>query len=88
MANKSSKAKYTSQGMYKNVSQKTLNSMKNRNLGDLFLQKFKAYLAGKNPWLTIENPNKNETAKKFIRIKAVDLYGSLKNRKPYIIPGS
>lgn len=39
-----------------------------------------AYLKGKNPWLTVPNTNTNETNKKFLRIKAEDLWGSPKNR--------
>ena len=39
-----------------------------------------AYLAGRNPWLTVPNPNTNETNKRFIRVKAEDLWGSPKNR--------
>jgi hypothetical protein len=39
-----------------------------------------AYLKGRNPWLTVPNPNTNETNKKFIRVKAEDLWGNPKNR--------
>ena len=36
--------------------------------------KMKAFLAGKNVMLTIENPNKNETNKKFIRVNAKEVW--------------
>ena len=39
-----------------------------------------AYLKGRNPWLTVPNPNTNETNKKFIRVKSEDIWGSPKNR--------
>jgi len=34
----------------------------------------------KNVVLTIENPNKNETAKRFIRVNARDIWGSPKRQ--------
>lgn len=36
--------------------------------------KLKAFLAGKNVMLTIPNPNKNETNKKFIRVNAKEVW--------------
>ena len=39
-----------------------------------------AYLAGRNPWVTIANPNNKQTNAKYIRVKAEDLWGSPKNR--------
>lgn len=36
--------------------------------------KFAAWQAGKNVMLTIENPNKNETNKRFIRVNANDVW--------------
>jgi hypothetical protein len=32
----------------------------------------KAWLKGQNPWITVENPNKNETNKRFIRVRMND----------------
>jgi hypothetical protein len=32
----------------------------------------KAWAKGQNPWITIENPNKNETNKRFIRVRMND----------------
>lgn len=40
----------------------------------------KAYLAGKNVVLTIENPNKNETNRRFIKVNARDYWGDPKLR--------
>ena len=39
-----------------------------------------AYLAGRNPWVTIANPNDKQTNAKYIRVKAEELWGSPKNR--------
>ena len=36
--------------------------------------KLEAWLSGKNVMLTIENPNKNETNKRFIRVNANDVW--------------
>jgi hypothetical protein len=36
--------------------------------------KFDAWLKGKNVMLTIENPNKNETNKRFIRVNANEVW--------------
>ena len=36
--------------------------------------KYTAWLSGKNVMLTIENPNKNETNKRFIRVNANDVW--------------
>ena len=36
--------------------------------------KLQAFLAGKNVMLTVPNPNKNETNKKFIRVNAKEVW--------------
>lgn len=38
--------------------------------------KLTAWRAGKNPWLTIANPDKSATNRRFIRVRAEDYYGS------------
>lgn len=80
---KSSSGKnYTSKGERRNVSKKTLNGMKaDRTGAEKMLNKQKAWLRGSNPWLTIENPNKEQTNKKFIRVRMNDINGgSAKDR--------
>jgi hypothetical protein len=42
------------------------------------INKHDAWRAFKNVVLTIENPNKNETAKRFIRVNAREVWGSPK----------
>lgn len=39
-----------------------------------------AWLKGQNPWITIQNPNKEETNKPYIRVKANTLWGNPKER--------
>lgn len=84
MAKKGGKSKgFISQGLYKNVSKKTLNAIRaDRPEADKFLHKQRAWLSGKNPWVTIANPNKEETNKRFIRVRMNDLMGgSAKERE-------
>ena len=72
---------FVSQGLHSNVSRDTLKGMKRNVSGaDKQLNKTRAYWAGKNPWITIDNPNKNETNKRCIRVKANTLWGTPKER--------
>lgn len=41
----------------------------------------KAYKAGKNVVLTVANPNKNETNKPYIKVKARDVWGYSNDKK-------
>ena len=41
----------------------------------------RAYWLGQNPWVTIDNPNKNETKKTKIRARANELWGNPKERE-------
>ena len=77
MSAKTGKSYTSSKGERYNVSRKVTNSIKkDRTYLDTMLLKQKAWLNGRNPWLTIENPNPNETNKKFIRVKALNHWGS------------
>jgi len=72
---------FTSQGQRPNFKASTLKSVR-RDVGisEQMSNVMDAYLKGRNPWLTIPNPNTKETNKKFIRVKSEDLWGSPKNR--------
>ena len=72
-----------SAGIHSNVSKATLRAMREgKSEIDKLLDKQKAWLAGKNPWVTIANPNKEQTNKRFIRVKYNDLMGgSAKDRE-------
>jgi len=39
------------------------------------LNKQRAYMKGSNPWITMENPNKSETNKPFIKVRMSELRG-------------
>lgn len=79
---KSSSGKnYTSKGQHSNVSKSTLRLMRDGvSEGDRMINRQNAWLKGQNPWITIANPNPNETNKRFIRVKANTLWGSPKER--------
>lgn len=86
MGKKRLRKQYISKNSGRNVSRTTLRDMRGVvTEGERFLNKFKAYLDGKNPWITIENPDREKTNKPFIRVKAVELWGQVKDRKGYMI---
>lgn len=86
---KASGSNYTSSGVHSNVNRKTLNGMKkDRDPGIKMLNLQKAWLKGLNPWITIENPDKNDTSRRFIRVRMNDTYlGNPKDRakKMYVM---
>ena len=72
-----------SQGIHSNVRQGILNVNRQEYMrsGLRLLNQRRAWAKGKNVVLKIENPNKNETDKPFIRINARDVWGSPKNKQ-------
>ena len=73
MGKKKTRSTYTSKGECKSVSKKIKNSLrKDRPAGDKLLCQIRAWEKGKKTMVTIENPNKNETNKRFIRIEGND----------------
>jgi hypothetical protein len=83
MGKKSSGKHYTSKGERKNVANSTTNAIrKDRDSGDDMLNRQRAWKNGSNPWVTMANPNKNETNKRFIRVRYNDLmHGSYKEHE-------
>jgi hypothetical protein len=71
---KSSGKHYTSKG-----ERKSSISTASTDPGFKLINMQKAWMNGSNPWFTMENPNKNETNKRFIRVRYNDLmHGSYK----------
>lgn len=67
---KSGKSSYTSQGERRNVSRDLSNSIKrNRSGAEHMLNLQSAWKSGRDPWITIDNPNKNETNKRRIKVR-------------------
>lgn len=69
MGKKSSGKHYTSKG-------ERISSMStaSEDAGDRMLNKLKAFRQGRNTMVTIENPNKEQTNKKFIRVNGRDWF--------------
>jgi hypothetical protein len=59
-----------SAGIHSNVSSKIVNAIRTEYLqsGERLLNQLEAHKKGKRVVLTIRNPNKNETNKKFIKV--------------------
>ena len=67
---------YTSKGQRPNVS-KSVRKLKAKDTGamDRELRRIEAFHKGQpTGWVTIPNPNKNETNKRFIKVKYKDYY--------------
>lgn len=82
MGKKSSGKTYVSKGQHSTVANSTRAAMRAsaRARGEKTLNIQAAWLAGKNPWVTMENPNKEQTDRLFIRVKSNDLWGHPKER--------
>ena len=80
MAKKSSGTSYTSKGERPNLSRKTKNAMRRDYLENHQLERLnnqiKAWKKMKNVMLTVPNPNKHETNKRFIRVSAREYWGN------------
>lgn len=84
MAKKGGKSKgFISQGKHSNVSTATRRLMRaGKSEAQKALDKQAAWLKGGNPWITIPNPNKEQTNKRFIRVRYNDImHGSAKDRE-------
>jgi hypothetical protein len=72
----SGKGGYTSAGIHSNVSSATKRAVRRAYIesGDRVLNQLAAFRAGKRVMVTIENPNKEETSKRFIRVEASTIW--------------
>lgn len=87
MGKKRTRSKYVSKGTRSNVSKDNLKlASRNEYEGIGMLHKVEAWLAGKNPWITIENVD-GPSNQKFIKVRANDLYGHYKNASYGIFRG-
>lgn len=83
MAKKGGKSKgFISQGIHSNVSKSVRNAMRRDYMasGERIMNQLLAWKKNKNVVLTIENPNKHETNKRYIRVNARDVWGSPKSK--------
>jgi ribosomal protein L21E len=74
MGKKRSRDSQTSKGQRPNVNKKIRNDVRRDYMDSLdrSINQMKAYAKGKRVMLTVPNPNKNETNKRFIRVAAED----------------
>ena len=80
---RSTKDSYKSLGMFKNVSRKWIKSVKkDRDPGERTTNQWEAFLKGKKVRLTVKNPNKNETNKRFIKMDPIHYGWKLPSFKP------
>ena len=69
----SKRTKYTSKGERRSVRRKTANAVRSeRTFADRLSNQLNAWSKGRRTMVTIENPNKNETNKRFIRVEGND----------------
>ena len=69
---------YISQGIHSNVSRRVSLAMRKDYMDSSarIMNQRLAWSKGNNVVLTIQNPNKNETNKRFIRVNAKQIWGS------------
>jgi len=76
---KKSRAHQESKGERRNVAKSIRKQMRDAVTPlTIMSNKMKAWRAGKNVIVTIPNPNKKETNKKFIKVNAKEVWGSPK----------
>ena len=77
MGKKKSGTTYTSKGQRPNVSKATRKLQRRAYMESLdrSVNQTKAWRAGKRVMLTVPNPNKNETNKRYIRMEATEYLG-------------
>lgn len=79
MSGQKTKTSKTSKGERKSVSPAICRAVRReRTYLDKMLMKQKAWQKGQNPWVTIPNPNTNETNKRFIKVRANQEWGDPK----------
>lgn len=70
MGKKSTRSSYTSKGQGTSVSRKLINAVrKDRPASFRLLNQIKAWGKGKKTMVTIENPDKSQTNKRYIRVE-------------------
>ncbi len=81
---KSSSVKYVSKGQRPNVTVSITKAVA-RSRGPSFRLSnvLKAYDKGKNPWITIPNPDTTRKDKKFIRVRTNDWFTGENNKTNY-----
>jgi len=74
MAKKRKRTKKISKGLRPTINSWVLKATRPDEAQSL-MNKLEAWREGKNPWITVANPNIHETNKRFIRIRANSYFG-------------
>ena len=86
---KKTRSTQTSKGERRNVSKFNCTPKSdNDNVLDRQVRQRMAWKKGRNVVLTIENPNKTETNKRFIKVNAKDLWGEYRHQKAFTMAGT
>ena len=79
MAKKKIRSKYTSKGQNNNVASSTIKAVRREiDAIDKLINKLNAWSKGRRTMVTIENPNPNETNKRYIRQEGNIVFGPWK----------
>tara|TARA_B100000768_G_scaffold53034_2_gene51509 strand:- start:386 stop:646 length:261 start_codon:yes stop_codon:yes gene_type:complete len=84
---KKSRTSETSKGERRNVSKFNCTAVVADSLVRQIRQR-EAWKKGKRVVLTIENPNKTETNRRFIKVSGKDLWGEYRHQKAFTMTGS
>jgi hypothetical protein len=77
MGKKKHRKSLTSKGSHSTVRRSLVRDTNaERSVLDTRFHKIAAWREGKNPWLTIENPDKSATNRRFIRVRAEEYLGN------------
>jgi len=79
MAKKRNRKSYTSKKTHSSVSSGICRAVRaDRTVADRLAFISNAWKQFKNPWVTVENPDKSATNRKFIRVRTNDWWGNPK----------
>ena len=83
MSGPKTKTKYVSKGERRSIDRGVCKAVKrDRTPIDHWTIKQKAWLAGRNPWITVPNGNTNDTRARYVRVRAETEWGD--PRKGYM----
>lgn len=83
MGKKKTRSKVTSGGVHSSVNKNLTRAVRAaRTEQEKNAFKINAWSKLQNPWITIANPNKEATNRRFIRVRANDLWGKPKSARP------
>lgn len=80
MGKKKLRKKITSKGIHSSMNAALINAVRaDKDPHTKLLNKIMAWSKGQNPWITIANPSKEQTNKRYIRVRANEYFGPYRN---------